>query len=567
MGKMSIPAQGARNYFQLDTNLHALLARRLPNGGKRWFPHLDEFGAWVGSEVEAEAEFTDRFSRPTLEAYDRDGNTVNRIRYNPAWQAVSRQVYERGIVGLNYGDDPAPFLVTFAMGYILSQADISLHCPVTMTGAVAYVLDRFAPKKIRECYLHDLVRRDGQALSGGTWATELHGGSDVGATTTSARLNGDHVRLNGLKWFTSNADGGLALATARPQGAEAGPRGLGLYLVPMRLPGGDANPMRIRRLKDKLGTCGIATAEVDLLDSWALEVSPPPHGLKMMMEALEFSRIHNVMAALGAQRRAFVEALAYASARQAFGATITNYPMVQDELLGILLSLEAGSALGFEAARMFDAALADESRRPWLRLVTALAKYQTAEDGNIACRAAMEIVGGNGYTNDYILPRLLRDAQVLTIWEGPANIQALELLRMLGNQIPGHEAFAERLRAVLAAVPAGLDDLRQSVAATFGECREAIEFIQADPVEAQRHARRLMALMADTLAAGLLLEEASIDYAAGDGRKAVPTRLYIEARLTPPARRGIVAGRDRVERLFAALVGYEPVSLADVAKS
>lgn len=548
-----------QNLYALDANLKAVLARLDPEAAAAWAGTLSDFGAWVGSEVDAQAEYTDRQGPPRLEAYDRDGELVNHIRHNPAWEAVSRGAYARGMVGLNYTDAPAPFLVTFAMGYLLAQADIALHCPVTMTGAVAYVLDRFAPKPVREKYLPALTRMDGEALSGGTWATELHGGSDVGATTTSARAEGDHVRLNGLKWFTSNANGGLAVATARPEGAPEGSRGLGLYLVPTHLDDGSPNPMRIRRLKDKLGTCGVPTGEVDLTDSWAVEVAPPPEGFKLMMEALEFSRIQNAMASIGMQRRAFLEAMAFCSRRRAFGRVITDYPMVQDEILGILVPLEAGMALAFECAHAFDAAMADDANRPWLRMTTALAKYQTAEQAVAACRAAMEIMGGNAYTYDYVTPRLLRDAQVLTIWEGPANIQALELLRLLGNRHPGYEAFGARMQAILEAAPAALAGLAAAVGRAFEDCCEAVAFLQGDQAEAQRHARRLLALMADCLAAGLLLEEASLSLAVGDGRKALVARLFVEQRLAAPARRGIQPGRDWVERKFPALVGYAPV--------
>jgi len=560
------------NWFSRDLNLQSILARRWPDGIDRWREPLADFAAWAAAEVDPQAEFSDRTAPPELEAYDRAGRRIDRVRYNPAWRAVSREVYRRGIVGLNYGalesgSEAAPFLVTFAMGYLLAQADISLHCPVTMTGAVAHVLDRYAPAAVRDAYLPDLVRTDGEALTGGTWATELHGGSDVGATTTTARPAGDHVLLDGLKWFVSNAGGGLALATARPEGAAEGGAGLGLYLVPATRPDGGPNPMRIRRLKDKLGTRGIATGEVELDGTWAVEVAPPPDGLKLMMEALEFSRLQNVMGALGVQRRVFVEALDYAAARVAFGRPITAFPMLQDELLRILVPLEAGCALGFEAAAAFDAALADAAARPWLRLVTALAKFRTAEDANTACRVAMEVVGGNAYTYDYPFARLLRDAQVLSIWEGPANIQALELLRLLGNRAPGHEAFEARLAGILDAAPADLDGPAQALAAARADFRAALSHIRGDGAKAQRHARRLMGLMADILAAALLVEEAAEGLARGDARKALVARLFVEDRLAPPARRGIGPGRDWVSRHFDALVGGVPVAADHLAKS
>jgi len=567
-------ATRGQNLFEIDVNLQATLERLAPEGLKRWRANLSSFGEWIGGPVDEQAEYTDRFAPPVLETYDAAGNTINHIAQNPLWEACSREAYERGMVGLNYGPDPAPYVITFAMGYLMSQADISLHCPITMTGAVAHVIAQFAPEPVRERFLNSVIRRDGEALSGGTWATEKHGGSDIGATTTIAKpIPGKpgEVTLTGLKWFTSNANGGLALATARPEGGEAGSAGLGVYLVPTHLGDGSPNPMRIRRLKDKLGTRGVPTGEIDLADTWAMEVAPPPRGFKLMMEALEFSRIHNAMASAGVQRRAFLEALDYTAHREAFGHTITRYPMVQDEILKLMMDMEAAVALSFEAARAFDAAhvhdveAADEPDRLWLRLVTAFAKYHTAEDAVAGCRRALEIVGGNAYTSDYVMPRILRDAQALTVWEGPANIQSLELLRMLGNRYPGFNLFKERVGGIVAAAPgealaeAAGSDIAGALHAAFKECCAAIEHIQSDKMEAQRHARKLLTFMSDVFAAALLIDEARLNLEAGDRRKAIVAGLFIADRLAPPARRGILPGESLAHRHFEDLVAYRPV--------
>jgi alkylation response protein AidB-like acyl-CoA dehydrogenase len=556
-----------QNFFAIDTNVRALLQRLAPTAAARWHSTLVDFGAWVGKDVDEAAEYTDRFAPPVLESYTRGGEQINHIRHNPMWERVAREVYVKGAIGLNYQPDPAPFVTTFAMGYLLSQGDVALHCPVTMTGAVAYVLDRFAPPGVKSEFLAQLTRRDGEALSGGTWATELHGGSDVGATTTVARQAGDHVRLTGLKWFTSNANGGLAVATARPEGAPAGSRGLGLYLVPTHLRDGRPNPMRIRRLKDKLGTKGIPTGEIDLTDTWSVEVAPPPVGFKLMMEALGFSRIHNAVGSAGVARRAFLEAASYLSHREAFGSAVLHYPMVQNEFVKMLTRLESSCALAFAAAAAFDDARvtdldAEDGRRAWLRMVTALAKYQNAEDANVLARMAIEMIGGNAYTYDYVTPRLLRDAQVLTVWEGPANIQALEVLRMIGNRAPGFAAFEERVRRALDGAPQGLGPVAAPIASAATQCRDAIEHVRRSPAEAARHARKVMVLLADTLGAALLLEEAAADWRDGDARKALVLRAYNEERLVPlPADRRIAAGHDWTEAHFEALLGYVAIPI------
>lgn len=550
-------------FFGRDANLGASLRRRFGLSAESE-ALLADFGAWVGSAVDEEAEYTDRFARPTLAPYDEDGRMSHRISHNRAWRDVSRELYRRGFVGLNYGPEPEPYWLTLVMGYLLSQADVSLHCPATMTSAVASVLAGHSPAAVLERYLPELIRRDGLALTGGTWATERHGGSDVGATTTCARAVAGGVALSGLKWFARNPDGGLALATARPAGADSGWRGLGLYLVPLVHDDDRPNGVHIRRLKSKLGTCGVATGELELDDAFALEGAPPPQGFRLMMEALEFSRLHNVMASVGVARRAFLEAVAYCAERAAFGERIDRFPMVQQELLTILARTEADLGLALEAAAAFEARhrSASDASRTWLRLVTALAKYQTAENANRCCRAALEVIGGNAYTDDLIVPRLLRDAQMLTVWEGPANIQALELLRTLDEQREGFAAFVARCEHALEGAPAALS---AAMRAALTDCAAAVGFLAGKPTEARRHARQLLGFMADVLAAALLCEEAVAGIAQVDGRKALIARLFIEAQLARPPRRGMAPGADWAEPHFDALIDFRPISAGSAA--
>ena len=276
-----------------------------------------------------------------------------------------------------------------------------------------------------------------------------------------------------------------------------------------------------------------------------------------MMAALGFSRIHNAMGSAGLQRRAFVEAYGYAAGRRAFGDAILHYPMIQEQLAEMLARLEAGLALAMEAARAFDAAdqagaAEDDEHRLWLRLATALAKYQTAEEANRACRSAIEIIGGNGYTYDHVTPRLLRDAQVMTVWEGPANIQALELLRLVGGRHPGAEVFAARIESLLADLPPALEEIATPVRAALADGRAIIAHLHKDVVEAQRHALRLLALLADILAASLLLEEARASLAAGDERKSLIARLFIESHFIAESR-GSFPERDWLYRQFKEL--------------
>jgi alkylation response protein AidB-like acyl-CoA dehydrogenase len=469
---------------------------------------LAEFRDWVLTEVNAQANYTDRYALPALETYDRNGEVVNQVVTNRWYEEQHQEVYRRGIIGLPYSEN-APHLLTFTMGYLLAQADISLHCPVTLTGAVAYVLNSHASDAVRQRYLYDVIRMDGLAKTGGTWATEQHGGSDVGATTTAAVATGDRFALHGMKWFTSNTNSGLAVATARPERAAAGSAGLGLYLVPSHLDDGSPNHFRIRRLKDKLGTKGLPTGEIDLLGAEAVEIAPPPAGFKLMMEALEYSRVHNAVGSVGIQRRSLAEALAWARTRRAFEHVLMDYPTVQDELLRMRVRFEAGALLAFEAAIVFDEVQQGSKRSTWMRLATALAKYLTAEWAISASRAALELIGGNGYTSDYPMARILRDAQVLTVWEGPANIQALELLRMLSPRYQGWEQYRERVQSVIDRLPDSSSPLRHALQVRLQGDAKAVSVTTRDEQNAQRYARKLLHRMSESLAFAFLCEAAA----------------------------------------------------------
>lgn len=514
-----------------DAYLEPLLVSRDPRLSA-YVGKLREFRDWALTDVDAQANYTDRYAPPALETYDRDGEVVNRIVTNPRYDEQHQECYRRGIIGLPYKES-APHLLSFTMGYLLSQADISLHCPVTLTGAVAYVLGYHANKKLRTEYLHEVVRMDSRTKTGGTWATEKHGGSDVGATTTTAVNNGDGFALHGLKWFTSNANSGLAVTTARPEGAPAGSAGLGLYLVPSHLKNGRTNHYRIRRLKDKLGTKGLPTGEIELLGAEAVEIAPPPEGFKLMMAALEYSRVHNAVGAVGVQRRAMREALAWAKSRDAFGNKLIRYPMVQDELLRMRVRFEAGALLAFEAALAFDAALkptsANGNGNTWLRLATALAKYLTAEDAIHGARGALELIGGNGYTSDYPIARIQRDAQVLTVWEGPANIQALELLRLLSPKYAGAELYERRVRAIAERLPNSLSSLRRSLEKRIIHDHESIKIVTADQSNAQRYARKLLHRLGQSLGFALMCERAAED------ERFAPTAIRYHEEIEPPA--------------------------------
>lgn len=571
------PEGRGHNFYSIDRALRRLLARRLGAADlERATPLLERMGDLAGNAIDRQAEYTDRHARPMLDTYDRQGQVVNHVTYNPLYEESVRQVYGLGIVGVSYGPSPLPYTVHHALLYLLSQSDPGLACPVTLTASCAFVLNRHGSQRQKERYLPGLtVRAPGAFLDGATWVTERAGGSDAGAASTQAEPVGSAdgaldvlVRLTGEKWFSSNADADLALVTARPAGAEPGTRGLGLYLMPRLLDGGGMNHYRIRRLKDKLGTTGLATGEIELDGAVAELVSPPPLGFRHMLEALEFSRIANAVAASGIHRRVYLEAQLYAAQRSAFGERLDRFPMVQETIVSMLAELEASLLLSFEAVEALDAASfrGDERMLGWQRLVTALAKYRTGEDAVRNASRAIEVFGGNGYVEDYVTARMLREAQVLPVWEGPANVQALEVLRLLGGRHHTERLLLERVRSVaeVALANSAARELGALLLAEAQSLEAALGWLAQRPQEAPRHARRLMEWMADLLGVTLLLEQAAPELAVGDHRSLSLAWWLAASRLAPLPLHGISGATDWVSAAYPALTGGDAVGPIDL---
>ncbi len=558
-----------QNFFELDSSLKRLLAARLEQTHwQRALPLLQRMGELAGGQIDRQAEYTDRHGRPILATYDRQGAVVNTVIYNPLYEQSVREVYGLGIVGCTYGPERLPHSVHFALLYLLSQADPGLACPVTLTAATAFVLDRHGSASQKAKYLPGLtVCQPGPFLDGATWVTERAGGSDAGAAETVAAPVPEEgpglFRLSGEKWFASNADADLALVTARPPGAPGGTGGLGLYLLRRQLDGGQINRYRIRRLKDKLGTTGLATGEIELDGALAEEVSAPPDGFPHMLEALEYSRVANAAASAGIHRRAFLEASIYAGQRTAFGGPLARYPMIQETVLTMLAEQEASLLLAFEAAAALDqvAFYGHGEEAGWQRLLTALAKYRTGEDAVRNTSRAIEVLGGNGYVEDYVSARLYREAQVLPVWEGPANIQALEVLRLIGPRYRADQVLLSRLRgaAQAAAETASSRELGRRLSAEVGALERALAWLSANPDQGYRHGRRLMDWMADLIETALLLERAEAELGRGDHRSLILAWWLLARGASGLPGRGLGADLSWLQSAYQPLVDGEPV--------
>ncbi|WP_347860841.1 acyl-CoA dehydrogenase family protein [Salimicrobium sp. PL1-032A] len=442
---------GQHNFYEEDEFLQKLLQQYMT---PELFHYADQelktFGRRVAGPIDERAKHTDREGQPRLERYDKFGEEVSKVWVNEGYRQTVKETYDTGIVGYVHKDIPelgkkGTYTYSFAQGYVLSQAEPGFYCPVTLTMATAYLLDHYADEELKEVYLpHVLATGDAELYEGATFLTERQGGSDVGANVVEAVQDGDHYHLYGEKYFASNAGMcGVAMVLARTEGAPEGSRGLSLFLVPW-----EGNNLRIRRLKDKLGVRAVPSAEVEFTGAKAYLVGEADRGFYYMMEALNLSRICNAVASLGIMRRSYTEALHYAEGRNAFGRRLVDFPMIQQTLRELRVKLEKETAAIFDMIQLYekvtDGAATSEDE-VLNRLLIAIMKKESAEQSIDFAHEAIEMHGGNGYIEDFVTPRLLRDAQVLTVWEGTANILALELLRLV-NKYGAHTIFIDLLR-------------------------------------------------------------------------------------------------------------------------
>lgn len=467
------------NFFIIDASLKDILESKLDREFYSFAEkELTEFGDLVANEIDERARHTDREGEPKLLKYDKYGDDQSFIWVNEGYKKTVKQTYETGIVGYLHKDIPelgrkGNYIYSFAQGYLLSQSEAGFYCPVTLTMATSFLLDHYAKDIVKNRFLpHVAATGDTELYEGATFLTERQGGSDIGANVVRAVAEGEHFRLFGEKYFASNAGmAGIAMVLARKEGARDGSKGLTLFAVPWKNEDGSLNGIKIRRLKDKLGVRAVPSGEVEFDGAKAYVVGEPKNGLKYMLEALNLSRICNTVASLGIMRRAYNEAYNYADKRTAFGSKLNDFPMVQDTLGRLRAKLEIELYATFDLIELYDRVVSGKASNEELilnRLLISLLKRETAEQAIHFAHEAIEMHGGNGYIEDFVTPRLLRDAQVLTVWEGTANILALELIRLV-NKYSAHTLFLEHLEKRL--VACGNSSLVGTVQAKLAELK------------------------------------------------------------------------------------------------
>src|SRR3954468_9045035 len=436
----ALPESRGLNLFTADPDFDELLRLYLdPELHRHLRPHLETLGALAGGELDELALTADRHP-PKLHGRSRSGEERQWIEKSPAYRrlqevefpgfGLAAMSHRAGVLGW---PRPLPPIAKYALSYLYVQAEFGVCCPLSMTDALARTLSRFADPSLAARYLPGLTSQDMDTLTqGAMFITEQAAGSDVGATATRAVRNEDGWRLYGDKWFCSNADAGVALVLARPDGAPAGTKGLSLFLLPRRLGDGSDNRYRIVRLKDKLGTRDMASGEIRLEGATAYLVGDAQRGFVQMADMINMSRLSNGMRAAGMMRRALTEALFWARQRVAFGRRLVEMPLMRRQLLKLTLSVEAArSVMLYTAIQLAAADGGDEAARRRVRLLTPLLKFRACRDARRVTGDAMEVRGGCGYIEEWSDARLLRDAHLGSVWEGTSNIVALDVLRAI----------------------------------------------------------------------------------------------------------------------------------------
>jgi alkylation response protein AidB-like acyl-CoA dehydrogenase len=419
------------NFFDDDRGFQTLLGDLVKDSERdKHFSRLKECGRLVASTWDELAREASRAENlPKIIKFDRAGNPVERVDLGSLTRRLRREVAEFGALA-----EGQSRLEKFAVVYYLAHnGEASLNCGLSCTDGLIESIEAVGDAFLRETYLPRLRSVD-TPLAGAQFVTEQDGGSDVGRIEAEARPNADGTwTITGTKWFCSNPDE-YFLVAARPEGARAGTAGVAVFMVPRVLDDGRVNHLSFRRLKDKLGTRSLPTAEIDFNGAIGYQIGEVGDGFKTLMNyVINVSRIHNAVNACGMLHRSFLEARNYARQREVFGGALVNYPMIQEALVGMLEKLWRYRLLTFRLIAMVDehGLLPDDrGQAMWQRFLINLAKYRTGVTLTDSIKEAILILGGNGIIEDFtVLPRLLRDAMIVETWEGPHNTLCLQIMR------------------------------------------------------------------------------------------------------------------------------------------
>ncbi len=479
-------------------------------------------------------EMDRRENEPRLIRFDPWGRRVDRIETAPAWDRIAAVAAEHGVVATGYEDRHGEHdrVHQFALAYLFTPSSALYGCPLAMTDGAAKTLLVHGDDELIDRAVTRLTSRDPDEMwTSGQWMTERTGGSDVGLSETTAIKDGDLWKLSGTKWFTSAVTADMALTLARPEGNPPGGRGLAMFFVEVRSPSGGMNGIRVLRLKDKLGTRQMPTAELALDGTEARLVGEPRNGTRNIAPMLHITRLWNSVTAASGIRRALALATDYARRRTAFGADLIDQPLHQTTLAWLRVQHEASLQLALRGAELLgreEAGVASEAEQRTMRLLLPVAKLLTGKQAVAVASEALESFGGAGYIEDTHLPVLLRDAQVLPIWEGTTNVLSLDTLRAIQRE-DALAPYVEEVRraakatsqAELAAVGQLAIDAVEHATAWLGEA------VEVGPEATQHGARRFAFTLGRALQAALLAQQGQHDLDQhGDARTAAVARRF-----------------------------------------
>ncbi|MDZ7688749.1 MAG: acyl-CoA dehydrogenase family protein [Halobacteriales archaeon] len=563
------------NYWELDPAIRRTVERRV-GLDEDLEERLSSFGETVGRQVSPNADVV-ADNPPKLRTYDRNGERVNKVNYHPKHLENEKLVYESGLIADLFEappgrDDTVSHVEHFARFYLMEySSSTGLGCPAAMTGGAALLLEKFDDGSLDE-YYDALTARDYDDLeTGAMFLTEKQGGSDVGANDTVAEPTGEEgvYELTGEKWFCSNIDSGAALVLARRPDAPEGTEGLSLFMVPNEKRNGEPNDFLYRRLKDKLGTKSVPTGEVVFEGAEAYLLGETEEGFKYMSEMLNMERLYNAIGSVSG--RALLESRIHVANRDAFGKKLKNQPLMKRDMVDMTVRHEAAVEATFEAVEQFGrreeaerAGETDEHAYRLMRILTPVVKYKTARMAVDNASYAMEIKGGDGYVEEFVHPRLLRNAQVTPIWEGASNIMALDVLRSMASEL-AHRAFVEEFDGRLDKIDdPRLDETVATVREELDALSDAFDAMESvEPDIAQHEAKQLADFIYDVTAAVCLLERAEWRLEeADDAREKLVAEWFIRDRFETHDTRGIVEDERDTTPLeeYDSIVRYDRVA-------
>ncbi|RXM91505.1 Acyl-CoA dehydrogenase family member 11 [Acipenser ruthenus] len=405
---------------------------------------LERFSERLCSEIQALGRQCEE-TPPRLQHYDPWGRRVDRIITCPAWGRMKEISAEEGLVAAGYERTYGQWSRVYQVSklYLYCPSAGLFSCPLAMTDGAAKIIESIGVSGLLEKPFRQLTSRDPKRFwTSGQWMTERKGGSDVASgTETVAKPQPDGTyRLYGFKWFTSATDSDMTLTLARVADKHGqtlqGSKGLSLFYVEVRDEQGNLNNIEVQRLKDKLGTRQVPTAELLLDGVRAQRISEEGRGVASIANMLTITRIHNVISAVGCMRRIINLGREYATKRFVFGKFLKEHPLHMQTMARMEVETRAAFLLLMELSRLLgreETGCASELELHMLRLLTPVAKLYTGKQAVAVISEGLECFGGQGYMEDTGLPVLLRDAQVLSIWEGTTNILSLDVLRSLAK--------------------------------------------------------------------------------------------------------------------------------------